>query len=79
MVMTTVSAMPVAMVPRIIARPVIHGRSIVPVVGIPVIRIARSIISGAVISRANSHSDANMHSGIGLAGEADHSHQRNDK
>jgi len=70
-VSAVISATPVTVIPRIVAGPEIDRGSTV---------IIRAGIVGitAVISRADPDSYPNMHSGIGLAGEAQHSQQRND-
>jgi hypothetical protein len=76
-----VAAMPVAVIPGVIAgteiNPDIAG--IIPVIsGIGSVRIP-VIRRGTVIDGSpNSEPHANMHSGIGLAGEAQHSQQRHD-
>jgi hypothetical protein len=73
-----ITTVPVAMEPRIIPRPVIAiiriGRC---VSRIAIIGIA-AVITGAVIPRSNPNTDADVNSGISLAGEAQHSQQRND-
>ena len=74
-----IPAAPVAAVPRIIARAVIHAdiAGIIPVVsgrwaiGITIIRTA------TVISRAaHPNAEADMNASVGLAGEAQHAQQR---
>jgi hypothetical protein len=68
-----VPATPVAMIPRIITGPAIDpGSGVVSIIRIAIVGIT------AVIAGANSDSYPNMHSGIGLTGEAQHSQQRND-
>jgi len=69
-----VSATPVAIVPGIIAGPVIdHGSAIIIRPRVAIVGIA--VIRAAVITGANPY--AEPHSGIGLAGKAHHCQQRN--
>jgi len=73
-----IPAVPVAMIPRIIPRPVIAIIRIGRYVSrIAIIGIA-AVITGPVISRSNPNTDTDVNSGIRLAGEAQHSQQRND-
>jgi hypothetical protein len=69
--------MPVAVIPGIIA-----GSKINPDIAgiIPIVSGIGSVgIRTAIIYRASdSNADTNVNSGIGLAGEAQHSQQRND-
>jgi len=65
-----IAATPVTVIPRIIARAivaVVGGR--ISVTRIGVIRIASAVI----VSRAHPDSHTDMHSGISLAGDAQHS------
>jgi len=71
-VISTISSMPVTMVPRIISRPIINGRAIISIIRVSIIGAIR------IIAGANPDSDCNMHSGIGLAGDAQSSQQGDD-
>lgn len=70
---SVVAAMPVTMTPRIIAGRVIDRGSAAVIIGAGAVITVRA----AVIAAPDSNPDADMHSGIGLAGEAQHSQQRN--
>jgi hypothetical protein len=75
-----VAAMPVAMIPGIIAGPEIDPdiARIIPVVSGRIGSVRISIIRATIIAAPDSDPYPNMHSGIGLAGEAQGTQQRND-
>jgi len=76
--MAIIAATPVSMIPGIIAGAVIDAdvTGIIAIVGGIRGRISIIGVRGwAVIAAADSYSDAHMHSGIGLAGKAQHSQQ----